>query len=114
MIEGWGVNDVPARCPYKIGDWVRLHGYPGYAGRGSERWLNGFRGVALGHHGSTLLSGLTDDGRPWTEHWGVLERDDGRHRCDTVWCTCCPHPERFVRRRPVERVEQLDLFGALT
>jgi len=116
MIEGWGINEPPKHCPYRIGDWVVLHGYPGNGNRSSgDTWCHGFRGYVLGHHGSTLLSGLTDDGGPWTEHWGHLD-PDGYHRCDWLWCVCCPHPKRAPKRTRVTTTtarasQQLSLFG---
>ncbi len=97
------MSAVPAHCPYKAGDRVRLHGYPGYA----EPWLRrGFRGVVEDCLGGTILAGTTDDGELWMERWGSLLPDgtpsDGR-------CTCCPRPSHLVA--PVQ-LALFELAGA--
>lgn len=92
---------VPTRSPYQAGDWVAYHGYRGDLESGRSGW----RGYVTGGMGSTLLRGITDEGREWYEHWGSLD-PDGTHRCTTVRCLCCPHP-----RRPDEIYQQTDLFA---
>lgn len=92
---------VPAQSPFQAGDWVRQHGYPGNP-PGPRQW--GWRGHVTGSIGSTILVGVTDDGRAWAEYWGALAldvpNDDPVQRC-----VCCPRISRPV---------QLGLFNALT
>lgn len=107
VLEGWGVNEVPTRCPFRIGDWVVLHAYPAHR-HPCDPWATGFRGVVLGAHGSTLLSGVTEDGRTWWEHWGALV-PDGRPGGSAASCACCPDPDRWG-----EPDGQLDLFAAVS
>jgi len=90
---------VPLHSPFQLGEWVRLHGYPGNP-RGPRRW--GWRGYVTGSIGATILVGLTDDGRDWAEYWGALSPDEPNPQGR---CTCCPR-----RVTPV----QLDLFAELT
>lgn len=97
------LGTVPPRSPYQAGDWVVCHGYPGLPS-GPRRW--GFRGYVTGALGSTLLHGVTDDGRQWCEHWGALQRDGARS--DSVAaCICRPDPK--LRKRLAE-AEQPALF----
>jgi len=98
------LSAVPTRSPYQAGDWVVCHGYPG-AMPGPRQW--GWRGYVLGGMGSTILRGITDDGREWAEHWGALQPDGTP--CPAQMCVCHPHPRRYAPCKP--RVEQLDLFG---
>lgn len=91
---------VPAKSPYQVGDWVIHHGYPAKVQPGRSGW----RGYVTGWMGSTLLRGVTDEGREWCEHWGAL-LPDGVHRCRSARCLCCPHP-----RRPDEIYQQTGLF----
>lgn len=88
---------IPARCPYKAGDRVQVHGYPG--GR-YERDRTGWRGTVEGTMGATILTGIDDDGRDWGEYWGHLDPEGTPNR-SVVPCTCCPRA-----------AVQLDLFGA--
>lgn len=100
LVDTYGLGHIPARSPYQAGDWVALHGHPG-----AMPWhRHGWRGFVLGGMGSTLLRGLTDDGRDWCEHWGHLDPDGTADRTGGGSCVCCPHPPR--RPKPV----QLNLF----
>lgn len=95
------LSAVPPHSPYKVGDWVVMHGFDG-----APPWHRiGWRGFVLGSLGSTLLRGLTEDGQEWAEYWGALQ-PDGTPGYDNR-CNCCPHPRQ--RRGP----EQLTLFDAL-
>lgn len=105
QLDGFGLGAIPKHCRYRPGDWVVMHGYPGAA---HQIQRDGFRGIVLGHMGSTILRGLTDDGREWSEHWGHLD-PDGTPGDSTVLCVCCPHPPR---RRPPEG-EQISMFDLL-
>lgn len=93
---------IPPRCPYKAGDRVQMHGY---AGRGrlhpTDLRVTGFRGVVEGTMGATILVGIADTGREWSEHWGWLSPDGTLPGDRFIPCTCCLPP-------PV----QGDLFGA--
>jgi hypothetical protein len=99
-----GLGRLPAGCPYRVGDWVRMHAHPG-AHYTMER--QGMRGFVLGGMGAHLLYGLTDDGRPWVTSYGGLVRD-GEPNDSVVTCTCCPRPD-LVR----ERDRPTDLLGLL-
>lgn len=101
-----GLGSLYTRSPYQPGDWVQMHGHPGYP-EGPRRW--GFRGYVLGGRGSTWIYGLTDDGGEWCEHSGHLV-PDGTREGVSISCTCCPPPRRPAKRRPPE---QLDIFGVL-
>lgn len=92
------MSEIPAHCPYKAGDRVQMHGYPGHhVHRGhhlNDRNVTGFRGAVEGYLGGTILTGTTDDGRPWAEEWGSLDPD--LTPCGTDGsCGCCPHPGRM-------------------
>jgi hypothetical protein len=82
---------IPARCPYKAGDRVQVHSYPGNPRMGVSP-ASGFRGVVEGYLGDTILTGITDEGQPWAEHWGALDRDGMPPADRWMWCTCCPRP----------------------
>lgn len=88
-----GYGRLPARCPFRPGDWVQMHGHPGPTGDPFARY--GFRGYVLGGMGSSILRGITDDGREWFAHSGHLVAD-GKGDGSAVGCTCCPDP-RYVR-----------------
>lgn len=133
------MSAIPAHCPYRSGDRVQMHGFPGYhAARHqaiTDRDVIGFRGVVTGYIGGTVLVGQTDDGRGWAEEWGGLDRDGTR--CHDSRCGCCPHvngrcqpeladPARAQRAaadmaewlrtgvRPIrEQYGQLDLFAEI-
>ncbi len=78
------MSPIPAHCPYKAGDRVQMHGYPGgMPGHGQT----GFRGVVEGYLGGTILTGTTDDGQRWAEHWGGLD-PDGTPNKSAASCTC--------------------------
>lgn len=102
-----GIGDIPTRSPYRVGQWVQIHGYPGETYR---RQRHGMRGFILGGIGGSHYIGLTEDGHMWSETGGSLDPDGTANRSATT-CVCCPHRERY-RRRPA-RVEQLDLFDLL-
>jgi hypothetical protein len=104
------LSPVPPHSPYQAGTWVRLHGFVGYKSNPNDPDSIGFRGVVLGGFGSTVLRGITDDGRDWAEHWGAL-RPDGPCDCRGPWCACCPHPQRFPS--PVVGDVQLTLFDLI-
>lgn len=84
------MSRIPRRSPFQAGDRVQMHGFPG-APEGPRR--GGFTGTVQGGMGSTLLHGVTDDGRPWMEHWGALQRP-GEPNLSAAACTCCPRPAR--------------------
>lgn len=84
-----GYGRMPARCPFKLGDWVRYHGYRMPDRHPSDSVRYGFRGYVLGGMGATLLRGVTDDGRGWCEPYGHLTRDGERSNGDSE-CVCCP------------------------
>src|SRR5882757_6953060 len=89
---------VPAHSPYRAGDWVQCHGYPGYPA-GPQQW--GFRGFVLAGMGSTILRGLTDDGREWAEHWGALVPDGTRgQHTQMAWDRIVHSGGRRPRRGP--------------
>jgi hypothetical protein len=81
-------RELPAHCPYKVGDWVRVHGWHNAFPPGLNSW--GWRGFITGCIGGTILVGLTDDGREWAENWGILEPDKPRPRGVFDVCVCCP------------------------
>ena len=66
-----------------------MHGSPGYPGSRNDHGHTGFRGVAEAYIGGTILTGATDDGKPWAEYWGALQPDGTPNR-SVVGCTCCP------------------------
>jgi hypothetical protein len=78
-------GSIPDHSPYRHGDWVRVHAQPHAFPPGPTQ--HGWRGYVTGGFGSTILVGVTDDGRPWAEYWGALEPDTprppGKH------CVCC-------------------------
>lgn len=70
VVDGWGIGAVPDHCPYRPGQWVVLHGYPGY------------------------------DGREWCEQWGWLDPDgtadyDDRCSCHPHPKRYRPRPARY-------------------
>ncbi|MFD0885775.1 hypothetical protein ACFQ08_14590 [Streptosporangium algeriense] len=75
-----------------------MHGYSGYhVNQGchlDDHAVIGFRGIVEGYLGSTVLTGHTDDGRPWAEYWGSLDPDGTS--CYDNRCGCCPHPGRAM------------------
>ncbi|MEU7802640.1 UvrD-helicase domain-containing protein [Micromonospora arborensis] len=85
-----GTSAVPAHSPYQPGDRVQMHGF---ASASSELGRTGFVGIVHGYTGSTLLTGITDGGQPWTEHWGALVSAGAPNRSAAA-CTCCPQPSR--------------------
>ncbi|RCG27192.1 hypothetical protein DQ384_26085 [Sphaerisporangium album] len=91
------MSEIPRHCPYKAGDRVQMHGYSGeHVHRGghlNDHAVTGFRGVVEGYIGATILTGTTDDGRPWAEYWGSLD-PDGTPCSSAALCSCCPHPGR--------------------
>lgn len=97
------MSAIPDRCPFKAGDHIQLHGYPGYALPSHQR---GYTGRVETYLGGTVIDGTTDDGRYWIEQWGALvpygTPSDGR-------CTCCHRPVRA--RRPVQ-LALFELAGA--
>lgn len=104
----FGLGRIPTHSPYRYGQWVQYHTYRGTR---PPATTNPWRGYVLGYMGSTLLRGLTDDGREWCEHWGHIVPDGQRETGGGIECVCCPRrPTRSAR--PVRRdVEQLGLFG---
>jgi hypothetical protein len=81
---------IPARCPYKAGDRVQVHGYPGGF---TELDRTGWRGTVEGYLGATILTAFTDDGREWAGSWGSLDREGTPPHDRVLRCTCCPCPE---------------------
>jgi len=108
MFVSIGYGEVPRRSPYRPGDWVQFHGLAGQPVGDSRH--HGWRGYVLGSRGHLLVHGITDDGRPFEEHWAWLV-PDGTPDPYRI-CVCCPHPPR-AQRKPTPRVEQLGLFSAL-
>lgn len=96
-----GLGWLPKVSPYKVGDWVRYHGYD----------VAGFRGFVLGGRGGTLLFGLTDDGREWCEHFGHLDPDVPMVCMYGPHCTCCPRED--IRRENARPVDLLDLLAGV-
>lgn len=96
------MSPIPAHCPYKAGDRVQMHGYPGYNGGPRDHRRIGFRGVVEGYVGATILTGTTDDGEPWTEFWGSLDPDG---QPVDIWdhCACCRHLRAPLLRAYYER-----------
>lgn len=108
---------------YGIGDRVVLHGYPGLP-PGHRR--DGFVGTVQ-HIGSSFLTGVTDDGRAWSEYPGALEPEDHdiAAATDGYRCTCHTRPWIAVAGgyvvpqsdhgpggiHHVPEPEQLDLFA---
>lgn len=84
------MSPIPSRCPFREGDRVHMHGYPGCP---TQRGREGFTGIVQGGMGSTLLHGVTDRGKPWMEYWGALQRP-GEPNLSAAACTCCPRPAR--------------------
>jgi hypothetical protein len=87
------MSPIPARCPFKAGDRVQMHGYPGAKCAPRDHARTGFRGVVEGCIGGTILTGTTDAGRPWAEQWGHLDPDGTPNR-SAAQCNCCPAAER--------------------
>jgi hypothetical protein len=83
------VSPIPDRSPFKAGDRVQMHGYPGYPGSPNDHGYTGFRGAVKGYIGATILTGTTDNGKPWAEYWGALQREGEPNRSACL-CTCCP------------------------
>jgi hypothetical protein len=82
------VSPIPEHSPYKAGDRVQMHGYPGYPGSPRDHGRTGFRGVVRAFIGATILTGTTDEGRPWAEYWGALS-PDGQPVDPWDHCSCC-------------------------
>jgi hypothetical protein len=68
---------VPERSPYKAGDRVVMRAD---VTRGNPR--TGFRGTVEGSVGWNRLIGMTDDGKPWCQSWGALEREPANEQLD--------------------------------
>lgn len=68
---------IPERSPYKAGDRVIMRGN---AARGTPQ--TPFRGIVEGSVGSNELIGMTDDGKPWCQSWGALEREPANEQLD--------------------------------
>lgn len=81
-----------------------MRGYPGLP-PGHRR--DGFTGTVQ-HIGSTILTGTTDDGRPWSETPGALhpEQHDIAAATDGYRCTC--HTRPWIRVPGGYRVPQSD------
>ncbi|MFI8853650.1 hypothetical protein ACIGW3_26140 [Streptomyces sp. NPDC053499] len=101
---------MPPHCPYRLGDRVQMHGFPGEQ-PGHRR--TGFRGWVVATVGGTILTGITLEGEEWWEEWGRLDRD-GQPVSLWRWCTCCKEErlalDRAERAREQARGQQLDLF----
>ncbi|MFD9965069.1 AAA family ATPase [Amycolatopsis sp. NPDC058986] len=87
------MSRIPAHSTYRLHERVRCHGYPG-APAGPRR--HGFRGFVTGYLGGTILQGVTDDGRDWTEEWGLLSPDAPAANTAPTYCACCPQPAARV------------------
>lgn len=104
--KGGAISD---HCPYRAGDAVRMHGYPGHPDPGFGR--TGFGGWVVATVGATILTGITDDGREWWAEWGRLEPAD-TPVAPGGYCTCCREQRAALRRAELAREgQQLDLFG---
>lgn len=99
---------VPGHCPFRLGDAVQRHGFPGnLPGHGQA----GFRGWVVATLGATILTGITTTGERWAEYWGDLE--PGGQPVDlNRWCTCCRDARRALNaKQRATSGEQLGLFA---
>lgn len=108
LVSSWGLSLIPDRSPYRAGDWVVHHGYPGAMPWARRCW----RGYVLGCMGGTLLRGIRDDGAEWCEHWGHLN-PDGAPGAAGIACSGCPHAPKRSRPEQLKQLEQLGLFDAI-
>lgn len=105
---------IPQHCPYKSGDPVQLHGYPGEMPGHRQ---TGFRGWVVATVGATILTGITTTGEEWWEYWGVLVPDG---QPINIWnsCACCRDvwqpARRAVYAKQRAKGDQLDLFAEAT
>jgi hypothetical protein len=82
------VSAIADRSPFKAGERVQMHGYPGAI---YELQRTGFVGTVEDCLGGRYLRGHTDDDREFCEPWSALVRE-GKPANDrrTLCCTCCP------------------------
>jgi hypothetical protein len=106
------VSEFPPHSPFRRGERVQLHGFPGYhlhhAHALTDLSVIGFRGTVAAYLGGTVLTVTTDTGRTWVGHWDDLSPEGTPCRGDE--CGCCttsrppPAGAGAVPSRPAPRV----------